>query len=446
MRVVSGSSFSAFARAHPLSADGRQLGRVNNFDALRLLAALAVLVSHAFALGGAEQPTVGTQTLGTIGVYVFFGISGFLIAQSWIIEPHLWHYLAKRALRILPALILLLILTVFVLGPAFTTLPLADYFASADTWQYFKNSVMALEHDLPGAFAANEGRPLEVNGVLWTLGPETWAYLALAALGLAGALRRKWAAPLVAALVIVWPHDPTGVIPWPHQIWLLQAFAVGTSLYVLRDHIPWHGGIALILVGAFALAPSEALQLKLAVTAIPYATIWVAYRGPAALRRLTTHGDFSYGIYLYAWPVGQGVVAVAADASPLLVLAVSLPVTFALAIASWHLVEKPALALKKSLPGRSAEPRVEGETSLPTPVAESTPPPDAGPRVDPGPSLPASAPVVASTLSAGAGPNVETGTNLPPVAAGAPPTSADPRVDGESSLPTPSVQSPSPSS
>ncbi len=350
---------SAVARAHPLSAGGRQLGRLNNFDALRLLAALSVLVSHAFALTGAEQPKIGAFNLGTVGVYVFFAISGFLIAQSWLIDPHLWRYLAKRALRILPALFLVLLLSVFVLGPVFTTASLADYFTSSQTWRYLtKNSIFALEHELPGVFVDNPD-PREVNGPLWTLGPEVWAYLLLAALGLVGALRRKWVAPVVAMALIAWPHEPTDVIPWPHQIFLLQMFAVGMSLYVLRSHIPWHGGIAAVLVGAFVLAPVEAAQVKLAVIAIPYATIWVAYRGPSVLRRLTTRGDFSYGLYLYAWPVGQAVAALVANAGPLLMIALSLPVTFALAIASWHLVEKPSLAFKKSLKGRSAEPRVD---------------------------------------------------------------------------------------
>lgn len=380
------NTFSALARAHPLSADGRQLGRVNNFDALRLLAALAVLVSHAVAIAGEEQPRIGTHDLGTIGVFVFFAISGFLIAQSWTIEPHLWHYLAKRALRILPALIVLLIFTVFVLGPAFTTLSLTNYYASTATWQYLlSNSVLVVEHDLPGVFEANP-YPGQVNGSLWTLGPEALAYFGLAALGVAGALHRKWIAPFVAALLIAWPHDPTGLVPWPNEIWLLQTFAVGVSLYILREHIPWHGGIALVLMAAYVLAPSQA-ETELAVIAMPYATMWVAYRGPAALRRLTTHGDFSYGIYLYAWPVGQAVAALVPAASPLLVIAVSLPVTLALGVASWHVVEKPALILKKSLKGRSAEPRVDPGPEL---SDTSSPPMSVDLSIDanPGPSIP----------------------------------------------------------
>ena len=418
-----GSTLSALARAYPLGADDGRLGRVNNFDALRLLAALAVLVSHAFVFAGEEEPRVGTLELGFIAVYMFFGISGFLIAQSWSIEPHLWRYLAKRALRIFPALIVLLILTVLVLGPAFTTLPLRDYLASGDTWKYlFNNSVLALEHELPGVFATNP-YPAEVNGSLWTLGPEMFAYFGLAALGVIGGLRRKWVAPIVAVLLLGVPHDPTGLIPWTHQIWLLQAFAVAISLYILRDHIPWHGGIALLLVGAFALAPSEGTQLLLAATAIPYVTIWVAYRGPAVLRRLATRGDFSYGIYLYAWPVGQAVAAILPDATALVVTALSLPVTFALGIASWNLVEKPALALKKSLRGRSAEPRVDPGPPM---SGTSSPPTSADLSVDANPGAPISAkdiPPVGAEERVDPG-STGTGTPTRPSRQGSPPASA----------------------
>jgi len=331
----------------------RSTTRTNNFDFLRLVAALAVLVSHAFALTGRAQPAVGSHELGTIGVWVFFGISGYLIAQSWTLDPTLWRFLAKRALRIFPALVTALLLTVLVIGPLFTTLRPGEYFADVRTWSYLlEGAALRTPTELPGLFAANP-YPRQVNGSLWTLAPEAWAYLAVSAVGLAGGLRRRWVAPAIAALLVVAPHDPTGLIPWPREIWLLQAFAVGASLYVLRDRVPWHGGIALALVAAFALAPSP-VQLKLAVVAIPYAAVWVGEHGPAALRRMTPRGDYSYGIYLYAWPVGQATAAAWDGVGVAALIGVSLFVAWLLAIASWHVVERPALNLKRALGARPA--------------------------------------------------------------------------------------------
>lgn len=324
--------------------------RGNAFDALRLFAAGLVLVSHCWAIAIHEdvQPAIGELDLGTIGVRMFFGISGFLIAQSWLSDPHLGRFALKRALRILPALWVVLLATTFVLGLALTTVPVTEYLRDAQTWRYLlENAVFSHESRLPGVFLDNPGD--EVNGPLWTLGPEVVAYAGLAALGLIGALRRTWVAPLIAvALVLVW-YDPTGLVPRDRALTLFQTFAVGTLLYVLRNRIPWHWSIVAALLLGFALTRGG-VQWWLAIVAIPYASIFIAYRAPAALRRVTARGDVSYGLYLLGWPIGQAVLAlVGGSASPWFVVAVSLPVAYLLAHLSWRFVERPALDLKRRL-------------------------------------------------------------------------------------------------
>ena len=337
--------------------------RGNAFDTLRLLAAGMVVVSHSWVIARDEdaQPAIGELDLGTIGVRMFFGISGFLIAQSWLSDPHLGRFAIKRALRILPALYVVLAATTLVLGLAFTTLAPADYLRDGQTWRYLThNAIFWLEHSLPGVFVEHPTR--DVNGPLWTLGPEVVAYAGIAALGTLGVLRRSWIPPLIAAvLVVVW-YDPTGIVPRHPALVLWQTFAIGTSLYVLRERIPWHWAIAAALLAAFAVT-SGGIQWWLAVIAIPYASIFVAYRAPAALRRLTARGDVSYGLYLLGWPIGQAVLALSGGAaSPWLVVGVSLPVAYLLAMASWRFVEQPALRLKPRLTagrtaGRLATPR-----------------------------------------------------------------------------------------
>ncbi len=139
---------------------------------------------------------------------------------------------------------------------------------------------------------------------------------------------------------------------------MLQAFGVGASLYVLREYVPWHLGLVVIGLIAWAVTP-EGIQLLLAVGVIPYAAIFIAYRGPAILRKLTARGDFSYGVYLIGWPVGQIVALLwGSSVTTALVVGISLPVTYLLAMASWTYLEKPALALKKHLGGRRNEPRL----------------------------------------------------------------------------------------
>src|SRR5215469_16991062 len=105
--------------------------RHNNFDALRLVAAISVMFSHAFLIADGSQghePLIvltGNQSiLGLCGVFVFFAISGFLVTQSFEQTGDPWRFLAKRALRIFPGLFVATLLSAFVLAPFVTTLPL----------------------------------------------------------------------------------------------------------------------------------------------------------------------------------------------------------------------------------------------------------------------------------------------------------------------------------
>jgi peptidoglycan/LPS O-acetylase OafA/YrhL len=133
---------------------------------------------------------------------------------------------------------------------------------------------------------------------------------------------------------------------------LVRAFCVGVLLLIWRDRIPWRGSIAAGLAVAWtalALIDEDAGQW-LGVLAIAYCTIYIAYNSPLALRKLTSRGDVSYGLYLYAFPVQQVITNYWHDVSPFVVMAVSFPVTYALAFASWKVIEHPALMMKSRLP------------------------------------------------------------------------------------------------
>src|SRR5665213_1599973 len=98
---------------------------VNNFDLLRLFAALLVFWFHALVFTGRPAPLLFSWvTPGPLGVYVFFLISGYLVSKSWQSDPHAGRFLARGSLRIFPALV---VLTTLILGPALTTLPLTEY-------------------------------------------------------------------------------------------------------------------------------------------------------------------------------------------------------------------------------------------------------------------------------------------------------------------------------
>lgn len=352
-------------------------GRDNNFNLIRMVAASAVLVSHAFpiALGrGAEEPLEALlgQSLGSVAVAVFFAISGFLIARSFDRADRVADWVAARVMRLFPALVVVVLLTALVYGPLTTTLPAGAYFTDPEVATYVvRNITLArLQYDLPGVFDANP-YPEAINGSLWTLFYEVLCYLGVLLIGLLGLLRRPrllagvlaayFVLCLAAFLPAVEEALPSRARPLRN---LSLPFAIGTALYVWRERIPlgWAGLVvlalpALALHGTVWFRPAFVLWLSYAVFAL-------AYLPGGALRRYNRLGDYSYGVYIYAFPMQQLAVflAGAAGMSAWLNMAVAFPATLALAVLSWHWVEKPGLAsrhrvadwLAAGRPGRPA--------------------------------------------------------------------------------------------
>ena len=344
--------------------EDRSRSRDNNFDLLRLAAATMVLVSHAFPLSGAHEPFFGLpgHSLGAFGVEIFFAISGFLVARSWWRDPRLRAFAAKRALRILPGLMVAALLTAFVIGPLFTDLSLGAYLTTPETYGFVARNwtLFTINELLPGVFADNVF-PLAVNGSLWTLPLEVFAYGVLAALGIAGVLRRRaMLLVLLAGLFVVTsPYSgidlnvssvPGGVDGGKIDLGLhlLAIFLTSTALFLYRERVPLHPALLAVAVGAIALngwLPDAGATLT--TLAIPYAVLFLACARRTRLNVLTRPGDVSYGIYVYAFPVTQSVVAVMGGSGPVAaVVLVSFVLTYGAAYASWRLVEAPALRLR----------------------------------------------------------------------------------------------------
>ena len=187
-----GSQSKDVAVARPSSAERKNADRRNNFDALRLIAAAAVVFSHSFLIAEGTQdhePLIwltGNQSiLGLVGVFVFFAISGFLVTQSFEETGDAWRFLAKRMLRIFPGLFVATLLSAFRAGAARHTLPLGSYLMRAEPYEYVVGNTLLDQtvHELPGARFVDNQVGLEVNGSLWTLRYEFVMYLMVLALG-----------------------------------------------------------------------------------------------------------------------------------------------------------------------------------------------------------------------------------------------------------------------
>jgi len=338
------------------------------FDVIRIAAALMVLFSHAFTTTGQHEPqpirfghSLGV-TWGHIGVAIFFTTSGYLVAQSWRRQPEAAWFLVKRAMRIWPAFLVTIALSVFVVGPIVTDWSVRSYFTSSQSWGYLlHNTVMSpITFRLPGVF---RHQPLNgVNGSFWTLPYEIGAYLALLVLGLAR-LVRWWLLSALLALGLVLYDTSVANRTLPlHQtwngLWLNNAVRLGVwfvagvliaqvSHLVIRRH--------LVALAALVLATIGIVSHQ-AVLAIPPLALLVIYAGTlplAAADRLHRLGDPSYGMYLSGFVIQQflvwaGLVHVHQVWLPFAEGAV---LATAFGYASWHLVEKPSMRLVTPRPG-----------------------------------------------------------------------------------------------
>jgi peptidoglycan/LPS O-acetylase OafA/YrhL len=356
-----------------MSLDAASRNLRNNFDVLRLVAAAMVLVSHSFVVVGGHEPHVGHFPLGTLGVEIFFAISGFLVAKSWFGQPRLRSFAVKRGLRILPALVVTVLACAFVLGPLVSDVSSHAYFGSSATYTYPVDDVVAtgtgsairdVSHHLPGVFAGNPDH--SVNRSLWTLPIEVQAYIAIALLGFAGLMTVGLPAFAIGLFALsVAPHGiaDVPVVGWPlnwvrgadgENAHLLAIFAVAALMYRHRARIALRLDLALVALIAVIALLGTPLERPLLVLGLPYLALVVAYRSWGGLRAVAARGDVSYGLYLLAFPVQQTIVWLWGDGMPApgVVVALALPITYLLAFASWHLVEKRALRLKGLLTGR----------------------------------------------------------------------------------------------
>ena len=347
--------------------------RGNNFDVLRLVAASLVLFSHSYALTGNAEPfaEVSGWTFGEVGVVMFFAMSGFLIAKSWGDLPQLVPFTVKRALRILPALVVAVSVTVFVIGPLFTTLPLGSYFSDPVTWLYLVRASLLITFfgTLPGVFEDNP-YPDAVNGSLWTLPVEACCYALAAALGTLGLLRRSVLLAGFSCLLVLYvtPLSPFSNAPAggttggePHardhagrhlharDPGLLAARAAAPEL---GDRRRAHGALDRDVGRRLGEGDRRPGDLVLCPRVrVPHSGLAAAPDG--SRRRLLRHLCLRFSGAAIGGGTRGGV-------DPLVMFAIVFPVTYGLAFISWRLVERPALALKRVVAPRPQAPAAVG--------------------------------------------------------------------------------------
>ena len=332
---------SVFGRlAPPAAASGARTVRTrvrNNFDALRLAAALLVLYGHQAVLAGSSDQT------GTIGmrVLVFFSISGFLIAGSWRSDPHAGRFLMRRFLRLWPAFAVM-VLVCSALAYAFGPTNLHRLAAL-----FYLNNLYFYGFD----WAFFNGRWPELNHSMWMVPYEIDLYLVFLVAACFGGrlLSAAAAAMLLYAMTTAYPQYSSGGVFEAWSPYFAGFFAAGVLLRQFQRLREGRVVIGAVVMGAVALAfGARSIGLLLV---IPAAAVWIGMKSWPVLRAAARFGDLSYGIFLWSWPVQKLTqLWLPAGSSLLLQLAVVLPQVIVLAWLSWRFIERPAMRLRPAVP------------------------------------------------------------------------------------------------
>ena len=121
-------------------------------------------------------------------------------------------------------------------------------------------------------------------------------------------------------------------------------FFVGAALQLYRHRIAFSSpGLATGIVLLAACSVDTSLFALAFVSAGAYVVLCLAHLPGGWMRRYNRVGDYSYGLYIYAFPVQQLVAAVAPGIGVAGLFTASATGTLVLAVLSWHLVESPVL-------------------------------------------------------------------------------------------------------
>jgi peptidoglycan/LPS O-acetylase OafA/YrhL len=313
----------------------RLVMRSNNFTLMRLIFAVLVVYSHSHAIIDIEEPNIFARTAGSFAVQCFFAISGYLVCGSFLTTTT-GGYLARRVARVAPALII-------------------AYAVSTWAFDFFDGYPRNALH--------------QSNGPIWTITWEVLLYIILFFVGITGLLNRAaiGGAYLSCIVLLFATLDPFA--PQAMMIGLFLLFGGGVFLRLNEDSIDMRlcGLIAISALVLFYIPPArewlfllksaipfvfggtlrfDHLQWAISLIALPYALVLVAQYFPVSI---PVRNDYSYGVYLFAWPIQQIIVHIAAyygyPLTPLKVFAAALPLSLICGALSWHLVERHAIRL-----------------------------------------------------------------------------------------------------
>lgn len=329
--------------------------RNNSLNAIRLLLAVSVIVSHSFAIGMfGPEPQLGGTKLGTWAVLGFFTVSGFLITASRLSGKSTLGYYVNRVMRIFPGFLVCLAFVAFVMAPASL---LIDQQGSWSIWNsvtyFFRNfALYPPELAQPAIGQTLQHVPYHGywNGSMWTL---FWEFACYIFVGVAVTLMGRW---LRATMVVAFGASTAlslavelGALHVPdlagRALPLVAAFTAGALAYLFQDRIKVNAITVTVSVFALVLVSLVGLVDSLAAAPMTVLIFWLAIVLPLSSVGAKGKPDLSYGLYIYAWPMQQLLMLVFGQSIGIGgMIALSIAVTVPLAYLSFRYIEKPAQA------------------------------------------------------------------------------------------------------
>jgi peptidoglycan/LPS O-acetylase OafA/YrhL len=350
----------------------KELFRTNNFDLIRLLAALEVAIHHTLHHFELHNNWLFHATSWLPGVPIFFFVSGFLISKSYESNSRIREYARNRALRIYPALIVctaLSLISVFATGylasQSWSLVQITTWIIGQITFFQFYSP------DFIRGFGSGA-----LNGSLWTVTVELQFYVLIPLLywiltRASKSRGQRMAMLSVLILLFIVPNvifqqlklndqfsghllmklAHVSFLPWLYMFLLgilaqqnfmwIHGFVRGRGLPIVVAYAI----VAYITVNFFGWSTGNeihpALFPLLAVTVLA-----VAYTAPHLGDRILHKNDISYGVYIYHMPI-INVMLYYGLGDTFYYATIAVALTVAIAACSWFVVERPAIRKKK---------------------------------------------------------------------------------------------------
>ena len=326
----------------------------NNFDLYRLVAALAVIWGHAYYIVPNAQGTdfifrlTGYTFSGAVAVKLFFFLSGLLVTNSLLRGTSTGSFVINRFARIWPGLIVAVTVVTWIVGPAVTKDNHEDYFASSDVQEAYLHNLFvgpitnSIRQNLPNVF---EGLPTsDALGTLWTIPFELFCYGFLVAGWSLFRVSRKWISLGLSLVLLVAAIYPTlNILPTGEISLAIVAFSFGSTAAFFQESIRINLPSVLALCALAFFAHDTIFKHALFM----FACIGMAmfFSSIAPLLRIKLPGDYSYGVYLYGWPIQQVLSSLDFSTSTRWNQLATMALALACAVVSWHFIEKPMMTV-----------------------------------------------------------------------------------------------------